>query len=94
MARSVLARSFHKSAMAQHKVAVVGAAGGIGQPLSLLAKLSNRVTDLRLYDVAPVTPGVAADISHCNTAGKVTGFTGDELSAALNGCDVVRVLCL
>jgi hypothetical protein len=39
------------------KVAVVGAAGGIGQPLSLLLKLSPFVTELNLFDVAPFTPG-------------------------------------
>ncbi len=47
------------------KVAVIGAAGGIGQALALLLK--NRLpagSDLALYDIAPVTPGVAADLSH------------------------------
>jgi hypothetical protein len=39
------------------KVAVVGAAGGIGQPLSLLLKLSPYVKELSLFDVVPVTPG-------------------------------------
>lgn len=43
-----------------YKVAVLGAAGGIGQPLALLLKLNDKVTHLSLYDVAPVTPGVAA----------------------------------
>lgn len=33
------------------KVTVLGAAGGIGQPLSLLLKLNPRVTELALYDV-------------------------------------------
>lgn len=33
------------------KVAVLGAAGGIGQPLSLLMKLNPRVTELALYDI-------------------------------------------
>jgi len=33
------------------KVAVLGAGGGIGQPLSLLLKLNPRVTELALYDV-------------------------------------------
>ena len=33
------------------KVAVLGAAGGIGQPLSLLLKLNTRVSDLALYDI-------------------------------------------
>ena len=48
------------------KVAVLGAAGGIGQPLSLLMKLNPLVGALSLYDIAG-TPGVAADISHINT---------------------------
>src|SRR4051812_44514648 len=33
------------------KVAVLGAAGGIGQPLSLLLKMNKFVTELALYDV-------------------------------------------
>lgn len=52
------------------KVAVLGAAGGIGQPLSLLLKMNRLVTELALYDIAN-TPGVAADLSHCNTPVKV-----------------------
>lgn len=39
------------------KVAVVGAGGGIGQPLALLLKLSPLVDELSLYDVAPFIPG-------------------------------------
>ena len=35
----------------QSKVSVLGAAGGIGQPLSLLLKLNPRVTELALYDI-------------------------------------------
>lgn len=49
------------------KVAVLGAAGGIGQPLSLLLKMNKCVTELALFDVAPVVKGVAVDLSHCNT---------------------------
>jgi deoxyxylulose-5-phosphate synthase len=52
------------------KVAVLGAGGGIGQPLSLLLKMNEKVTDLALYDIANVK-GVAADLSHCNTPSKV-----------------------
>lgn len=37
-------------------MAVLGASGGIGQPMSLLLKQSPLVTDLALYDVAH-TPG-------------------------------------
>ncbi|GAB4820437.1 hypothetical protein N2152v2_007483 [Parachlorella kessleri] len=73
------------------KVAVLGAAGGIGQPLSLLMKLSPDVAQLRLYDVAN-TAGVAADLSHINTAAAVTGHTGPEqLQGALEGCDLVVI---
>jgi len=44
----------------QHtKVAVVGAAGGIGQPLSMLLKMSPFVSELALFDVAPFTPGAS-----------------------------------
>jgi malate dehydrogenase len=52
------------------KVALLGAAGGIGQPLALLLKMNKLITELALYDIANVV-GVAADISHCNTPVKV-----------------------
>merc|ERR1719245_1963119 len=73
------------------KCSVLGAAGGIGQPLSLLLKLNPRVTELTCFDVAPVTPGVAADLSHIATNSECTGYTGDELKKALDGCDVVVI---
>jgi len=41
------------------KAAVCGAAGGIGQPLAMLLKLDPNITELALYDVAPVVAGVA-----------------------------------
>ena len=76
---------------AARKVAVLGAAGGIGQPLGLLMKMSPAVTELSLYDIAG-TPGVAADCSHVNTPALVKGFAGDdELGEALTGCDVVVI---
>jgi len=85
-------RSFSRTAALQNKVAVVGAAGGIGQPLSLLLKQNPLVKELSLFDLAPITPGVAADLSHIDTPAKVTGFTGnDNLEAALKDCDVVVV---
>jgi malate dehydrogenase len=77
------------------KVAVLGAAGGIGQPLSLLLKLNELVGELSLYDVAPFTPGVACDISHIYTPAKATGYcksdAGDQLLDALKGADVVVI---
>jgi hypothetical protein len=52
------------------KVALLGAAGGIGQPLALLLKMNTMIDELTLYDIANVK-GVAADLSHCNTPVKV-----------------------
>uniref|UniRef100_A0A8D2HPH4 Malate dehydrogenase n=1 Tax=Urocitellus parryii TaxID=9999 RepID=A0A8D2HPH4_UROPR len=73
------------------KVAVLGASGGIGQPLSLLLKNSPLVSRLTLYDIAH-TPGVAADLSHIETRAKVKGYLGpDQLPDCLKGCDVVVI---
>eukprot|EP00983_Pelagomonas_calceolata_P095346 1158001-Pelagomonas_calceolata.AAC.4 len=75
----------------QAKVAVLGASGGIGQPLSMLLKTSPRVSELSLYDVAN-TPGVAADLGHINTGSTVKGYVGpDQLPEALQGCDLVVI---
>ena len=74
------------------KVAVLGAAGGIGQALALLLKLDlPKNSELALYDVAPVTPGVAKDLSHIPTSVTVTGFGGDDPTQALEGADVVLI---
>ncbi|TNG94790.1 malate dehydrogenase [Pasteurellaceae bacterium USgator11] len=74
------------------KVAVLGAAGGIGQALALLLKLQCPAgTELSLYDIAPVTPGVAKDISHIPTPVKVSGFAGEDPTPALVGADLVLI---
>jgi malate dehydrogenase len=74
------------------KVAVLGAAGGIGQALSLLLKTQLPAgSELSLYDVAPVVPGVAVDLSHIPTAVNVQGFGADSLSDALTGADIVII---
>ncbi|MCH91822.1 malate dehydrogenase glyoxysomal, partial [Trifolium medium] len=65
--------SFHcraKGAAPGFKVAILGAAGGIGQPLSMLMKINPLVSVLHLYDVVN-TPGVTSDISHMDTAAVV-----------------------
>ncbi|TPX34181.1 malate dehydrogenase [Synchytrium microbalum] len=73
------------------KVAVLGAAGGIGQPLSLLMKANPLVTELSCYDVVNAV-GVAADLSHINTPAKVAGYVGDaQLADALKGCHLVVI---
>lgn len=56
------------------KVAILGAAGGIGQSLSLLMKINPLVSVLHLYDVVN-TPGVTADISHMDTGAVVISFS-------------------
>jgi len=74
------------------KAVVLGAAGGIGQPLSLLLKLNPLVTELALFDIVN-TPGVAADISHIATPAKVAGYLppDDGLKKALAGANVVVI---
>jgi len=59
-------RGYSSSANPERKVAILGAAGGIGQPLSLLMKLNPLVSSLSLYDIAG-TVGIAADVSHINS---------------------------
>uniref|UniRef100_A0A804QNL6 Malate dehydrogenase n=1 Tax=Zea mays TaxID=4577 RepID=A0A804QNL6_MAIZE len=84
-------RGYASSANPERKVAILGAAGGIGQPLSLLMKLNPLVSSLSLYDIAG-TPGVAADVSHINSPALVKGFMGDDqLGEALEGSDIVII---
>ena len=74
------------------KVAVIGAAGGIGQALALLLKNNLPAgSDLALYDIAPVTPGVAVDLSHIPTPVSIKGFSGEDPTPALEGADVVLI---
>ncbi|CAL1380978.1 unnamed protein product [Linum trigynum] len=73
------------------KVAILGAAGGIGQPLAMLMKMNPLVSVLHLYDVVN-TPGVTADISHMDTGAVVRGFLGQQqLEDAVTGVDVVII---
>ena len=74
------------------KVAVLGAAGGIGQSLSLLLK--TRLPpgfSLALYDIAPMIPGVAVDLGHIPTDVDVIGYAGNDPSPALVGADIVII---
>ncbi|HCA6525735.1 TPA: malate dehydrogenase [Klebsiella pneumoniae] len=74
------------------KVAVLGAAGGIGQALALLLKTQlPSGSELSLYDIAPVTPGVAVDLSHIPKDVKIKGFSGEDATPALEGADVVLI---
>jgi len=92
--------NFSSTTAAGNKVAVLGATGGIGQPLSLLCKLSDHIDELSCYDIVG-TPGVAADLSHIPTKSKILGTLpspghwppkmDDGLAEALTGADVVVI---
>jgi len=84
------------------KVCVVGGAGGIGQPLSLLMASCPMVKELAIIDlnVAMVpAEGVQADLSHIEGKCKVTSTVLvlnedkaiDKAGDALTGCDLVLV---
>jgi len=80
------------------KVTLCGAAGGIGQPLSLLLKMYLPPgTTLALYDVVNVL-GVGEDIAHVSTHVKLESYLGDmknpaneAADRALSGADIVII---
>jgi len=83
------------------KVCVCGGAGGIGQPLSMLMALDERVGELSVFDLnISMVPaaGVAADLSHLEYPSKVKAYSLDKddkpiekLEECLSGCDLVLV---
>ncbi|XP_017101257.2 uncharacterized protein [Drosophila bipectinata] len=74
-----------------YKVTVVGAGGGIGQPLSLLIRQNAGIRELALHDINEIK-GIATDLSHISMPGRVTSFVGEsELEAAVSGANVVVV---
>ncbi|KAH8387369.1 hypothetical protein KR093_006654, partial [Drosophila rubida] len=74
-----------------YKVVVVGAAGGIGQPLSLLLKNNKLISELVLHDVVNVA-GVAADLSHVPTNVPVSSFKGPcQIKDAVKDADLVVI---
>jgi len=83
------------------KVCVVGGAGGIGQPLSLLMAMNEHVSELCVYDLTMAmvpAAGVAADLSHVNSRAKTTAYAFDVKDKALDmaeecltGCSLVLV---
>jgi len=74
------------------KAVVLGAAGGIGQPLALLLKTNPLVDELGLFDIVN-TPGVASDLSHIATPAKVEGYLppDDGLKKTLTGADIIVI---
>ncbi|KAG6001620.1 Malate dehydrogenase, cytoplasmic [Claviceps maximensis] len=92
LASRIQRRAFSASARNLHKVAILGAAGGIGQPLSLLMKINTKVTELALYDVRGAA-GVAADLSHINTKATVVGheYSPSGLAACVKDAQIVLI---
>lgn len=78
------------------KATILGAAGGIGQPLSLLLRLNAKIDDLSLFDIVN-TPGVAADLSHIPTHQTIKGYVpssrddNETIKVALEGSDIVII---
>jgi malate dehydrogenase len=83
------------------KVCVMGGAGGIGQPLSLLMATDPNCSALSVVDlnIAMVPPaGVAADLSHIDTKCDVKPYVLhvtdkkiEDYEEALTGCNLVLV---
>lgn len=85
-------RNFSTGSQNNVKVAVLGAGGGIGQPLALLLKHSPMISHLSLYDLADYTPGVGKDLSHIETLSQVSAHKGpEELDDCLKGCALVLI---
>lgn len=79
-----------RTAAQRFKVAVLGASGAIGQPLSLALVQNRRVSELALYDI--VQPrGIAMDLSHIPRKVKVTGHPPKCVHKALNGADLLMM---
>lgn len=60
------------------KVAVLGAAGGIGQALALLLKPNCLQVQNSPVRHRSSNAGVAVDLSHIPTAVKIKGFSGED----------------
>lgn len=72
------------------KVCVLGAFGGIGQPLSLLLKINPCIDELSLYDIADCH-GIGTDLSHINTKSITRGYDKNGIRDALKDSDIVVI---
>ncbi|WMY95622.1 MAG: malate dehydrogenase [Arsenophonus sp.] len=74
------------------KIAILGAAGGVGQALSLLLK--NQLpsgSKLHLYDITPGISGIAKDLNHIPTNVIVIGFSANQIKSALQNVNIVLI---
>lgn len=85
----------------QIKICVLGAAGGIGQSLSLLLKTqihyllpshTNKTINLSLYDInEEAINGVATDLSHIDTPINMSWFAKGSIGKCLQGANVIVI---
>lgn len=73
------------------KVALLGAAGQVGQPLAMMLKNSPVFDDLALYDMPCSTTGLCLELSHIDTKCRVCSFKG-RIQEALEGAHVVVIV--
>ncbi|MEI4259833.1 MAG: malate dehydrogenase [Candidatus Dasytiphilus stammeri] len=75
------------------KISILGAAGSIGQGLSLILKRElfrvKKEVELFLYDIKPIILGVGLDLSHIPTPVKVQ--SSRDIIKALYGADIVVI---
>jgi len=76
-------------------VAVLGAAGRVGQSLSLLLKVNPNVDKISLYATDSLIHGIAADLSHIDTEATVESYSGNDtqtIQDAVSGADLILIL--
>ncbi|GJQ71677.1 hypothetical protein Trydic_g11372 [Trypoxylus dichotomus] len=74
------------------KVAIIGAAGRTGQPLSLMLKQSTLIDELALVDTSGAC-GFGIELAHIDTKCRVSAYSSlDSLPESLTGAKVVVLL--
>ncbi|WWO98566.1 MAG: malate dehydrogenase [Candidatus Dasytiphilus stammeri] len=72
------------------KISIIGAAGNIGQILSLILKVKLPAgSELDLYDISPAISGIALDLTHIPNSVKVQGL--NQIEPALHKADIVII---
>ncbi|WWO97212.1 MAG: malate dehydrogenase [Candidatus Dasytiphilus stammeri] len=72
------------------KISIIGAAGNIGQIISLILKIKLFPGSvLNLYDISPAIFGIALDLSHIPNSVQVQGF--NQIEPALYTSDIVII---
>lgn len=83
-------RNFSLTSKNNTNVLIAGAAGSVGRPLSLLLKLSEYISGIRLYDLKDTTE-MANDLSAIETPPKITFFKADYKDQAFKGLSLLII---